>query len=72
MGSVYLTVHSRILNRTTSIGITYSGDEDDMLAAELLLELTNEAGLDLLILLQLGDRHVDDDTLLVSDLYLLQ
>jgi len=48
-----------------------SGDENDVLAAELLLELTNETGLDLLVLLQLGHRHVDDDALPVRDLDLL-
>ena len=47
------------------------GDEDDMLAGELLLELADQAGLDLLEGLALGHGDEDDDGLLAADLDLL-
>lgn len=43
-----------------------------MLSSELLLELTNQARLDLLELLELGEGNIDDDALLASNLDLLQ
>lgn len=43
----------------------------NVLAAELLLQLTNNTVLDLLESLQLWDRHVDDDGLLAGNIDLL-
>lgn len=51
---------------------SHSGDEEDVLSSELLLELANEARLDLLELLKLGVGNIDDDALLVSNLDLLK
>merc|ERR1740124_372112 len=42
------------------------GNEDDVLATELLLKLTDQPGLNLLELLQLGHGHEDNDGLLAS------
>ena len=47
------------------------GNEDDVLAGELLLELADEASLDLLEGLQLRNRHEDDDGLLALHFDLL-
>lgn len=47
------------------------GNDDDVLAAELLLQLTNDSVLDLLESLQLWDRHVDDDSFLTGHVDLL-
>ncbi len=47
------------------------GNEDDMLAGELLLLLADQSGLDFLERLQLRDRHEDDDGVLALNLDLL-
>jgi hypothetical protein len=47
------------------------GNEDDMLAGELLLQLADESGLDLLEGLELRHGHEDDDGLLALDFDLL-
>lgn len=47
------------------------GNDNNVLAAELLLQLTNDAILDFLESLQLRNRHVDDDGLLASHVDLL-
>jgi hypothetical protein len=43
-----------------------------MLAAEFLLQLTDQAGLDLLVLSQLGHRHEDNDSFLALHFDFLQ
>lgn len=51
---------------TTALGLGQDAtlaDEHDVLAGELLLQLTDQPGLDLLEGLLLGHRHVDDDGL---------
>ena len=42
------------------------GDEDDVLAAELLLQFADQAGLNLLEFLGEAERHEDDDGGLVA------
>ncbi len=41
-------------------------DEDDVLATELLLQLTDESGVDLVGVLKEGEGHEDDDGLLAA------
>ncbi len=41
-------------------------DEDDVLATELLLQLTDESGVDLVGVLQEGEGDEDDDSLLAT------
>ena len=49
----------------------YLSNEDNVLAAELLLQLAHKAGLDLLVGAQLGHGHKDDDGLLSGNIDLL-
>jgi hypothetical protein len=47
------------------------GDKHNMVSRELLLQFTDQTGLDLLELLELRHGHVDDDRLLAAELNFL-